>query len=419
MENNKRMRLTLTELYMAVICIFPLPTMLAEGGIINKLLFALLIGLQVAMLFDRKIKGRTFIMILVLALNFTYVFIRTRFPMNNSNLLFYFPFYLVYTYFMCDNADTVMSWFIKRKKFVTAVVIIWTAMVGVSVFLPSSYYVKEGGARYFGSFVGTIFRLGPTAVFIQVMAILMRILYGNKKAIWFHLLPMYSYFMGSSRSYLIVGVCLILVAWYLCCSHPAKFYLSLIPMAVVGVILISVTAMGEKIAYTLDPEAYGDFWFKITSSRSLIWDFIMEAWRLKVKPLSKLLGADLNFSYIIIGHWAHNDFMEILGSFGLLGLAQYLVSIFLLFKPQKKKKRMPFMIALMLLIAWLFNAFFNMHYVYFCAMLSYPLLVLALKRFAAEGGFSRVDKSRQSENVIAQTEENSGALYPMRQWNVK
>lgn len=419
MEERKKPRLTLTEFYLAVICIFPLPTMLAEGGIVNKLLFALLIGLQIAMLFDRKVKGKTFIMILVLAVNFIYTFIRTRFPMENSNLLFYFPFYLVYTYFMCDNTDTVMNWFVKRKKFVTAVVIIWTALVGASVFLPSSYYIKEGGARYFGSFVGSIFRLGPTAVFIQVMAILMQILYGNKKALWFHLLPMYSYFMGSSRAYLVVGVCLALVAWYLHCSHPAKFYLSLIPMAVVGIVMISMTSMGEKIAYTLDPEAYGDFWFKITSSRSLIWDFIMQAWQMRVTWLSKLLGADLNFSYIIIGHWAHNDFLEILGSFGLLGLAQYLGSIFLLFKPQRKKKRMPFVIMLLLLVAWLFNAFFNMHYVYFCAMLSYPLLVLGIKRFAAEGGFSTGYKNKQNAEEIGQAEESVGAVYPMRQWSVR
>lgn len=396
MEKRKKPRLTLTEFYLAVICIFPLPTMLAEDGIVNKLLFALLIGLQIAMLFDRKVKGRTFFMILVLALNFTYVFIRTRFPIASSNLIVYFPFYLVYTYFMCDNADTVLNWFIKRKKFVTAVVVIWTALVGVSVFLPSSYYVKEGGAKYFGSFVGDIFRLGPTAVFVQVMAILMQILYGNKKAIWFQLLPMYSYFMGSSRTYLVVGVCLMLVSWYLYCKSPMRFYLSLVPMVIVGVGLISVTSMGEKISHTLDPEAYGDFWFKITSSRSVFWDRILQAWQLKVKPLSKLMGADLNFSHIIIGHWAHNDFLEILGSFGLLGLAQYFLSIFLLFKPLKKKKRMPFMIVLLLLIAWLFNAFFNMHYVYFCAMLSYPLLVLSMKYYYAQKG--ELEKTQQQQN---------------------
>ena len=400
MEERKKPRLTLTEFYLAVICIFPLPTMLTEGGIVNKLLFALLIGLQLAMLFDRKVKGKTFILLLVLAVNFTYTFIRTRQPMENTNLIYYFPFYLVYTYFMCDNTDTVMNWFSKRRKFVTAIVIVWTALVGASIFLPGSYYVKEGGAQYFGSFVGTIFRLGPSAVFIQVLAIFMQSLYGNKKAIWFHAIPMYSYFMGSSRTYLIIGICLLLVAWYLQCKSPARFFLSLIPIAVVTAILISVTAMGEKIAHTLDPDAYGDFWFKITSSRSMLWDYILLAWRVKVTPLSKFLGADLNFSNIIIGHWAHNDFLEILGSFGILGLVQYILSIFILFKPLKKKKRMPVTIMVLLLVAWLFNAFFNMHYVYFCAMLSYPLLVLGLKRFVAEGPFPEENKSKENEGII-------------------
>lgn len=324
-------------------------------------------------------------MLLILAVNYIYAFLHTKFPMQNSNLLYYFPFYLVYTYFMCDNSETVLNWFVRRKKFVTAVVIIWTALVGVSVFLPSSYYVKEGGAQYFGSFVRSIFRLGPSAVFIQVLAILMQIKHQNKKAIWFHLLPMYSYFMGSSRSYLVVGVCLLLVAWYMFCDRKMKFYLSLIPMALAVVILVSITSMGEKIAHTLDPDQYGDFWFRVTSSRSEIWEYTLYIWQTRSRWSSKLLGADLNFGYIVVGHWAHNDFIEILGSFGLVGIAQYLISILVLFKPQKRKKRMPFIIGLLLLIAWLFNAFFNMHYVYFCAMLSYPLLVLGIKQFYAEG----------------------------------
>lgn len=385
MENNKRMRLTLTEIYLALICLFPIPTMLTDGGIVNKLMFALLIGLQLAMLFDRRVRGRTVAVFLVLIINYVYVLVNTDFPLQNKNLAIYFPFYLVYTYFMCDNSSSVMAWFDKRKKYVSAIVVIWTALVGVSVILPSSYYVKEGGAQYFGSFVRSIFRLGPSAVFIQVLAILMQIKHQNKKAIWFHLLPMYSYFMGSSRSYLVVGVCLLLVAWYFHCTSKQKFYLSLIPMAVVGMILVGATAMGEKIMHTLDEDQYGDFWFRVTSSRSEIWEYTLYIWQTRSRWSSKLLGADLNFGYIVVGHWAHNDFIEILGSFGLVGIAQYLISILVLFKPQKRKKRMPFIIGLLLLIAWLFNAFFNMHYVYFCAMLSYPLLVLGIKQFYAEG----------------------------------
>jgi hypothetical protein len=384
MIEKKATHVTLTEFYMGVICLFPLATTLVEEGIINKLLFSLLIGLQLAMLFDRKVKGRTFMMLLLLIVSYIYSFAHTKFPLQNSNLLFYFPFYMVYTYFMCDNSRSIINWFLKSKKYIYGIAIVWTVIVGFAVFLPECYYVKEGGARYFRAFAGSIFRLGPAAVFIQALAILMQTLFGSKRAFWLNILPMYSFFMGSSRTYLIVGLCLLLVSWYFFCSNKKKFYYSLIPMAIGVVLLISVTSMGDKIAHTLDEDQYGDFWFRITSSRSEIWDYSLRYWKLRVPVLGKLLGAGLNFNYRITGHWAHNDFVEILGSFGILGIGQYLFSIYILFKSKTKRKRMPFIVGFSLIIAWLFNAFFNMHYTYFCAMLCYPILVIGIKFYYSE-----------------------------------
>lgn len=397
MIEKKATHVTLTEFYMGVICLFPLATTLVDGGIINKLLFSLLIGLQLAMLFDRKVKGRTFMMLLLLIVSYIYSFAHTKFPLRNSNLLFYFPFYMVYTYFMCDNSRSVITWFMNRKKYVFGLTVIWTIIVGFSIFLPECYYVKEGGARYFRAFAGSIFRLGPAAVFIQVMAILMQILYGYRKALWFHLVPMYSYFMGSSRTYLIVGLCLLLVSWYFFCKNKKKFYYSLIPMAIGVVLLISVTSMGDKIAYTLDEDQYGDFWFRITSSRSKIWDYTLRYWRLRVSPLSKFLGASLNFNYEITGLWAHNDFIELLGSFGILGIGQYLCSIYILFKTKTKQERMPFVVGFALFLVWLFNAFFNMHYTYFCAMLCYPLVVLGIKYYCSENSRAAAEIEKKAE----------------------
>jgi hypothetical protein len=222
---------------------------------------------------------------------------------------------------------------------------------------------------------------------------------------------MYSYFMGSSRTYLVVGACLLLVAWYFFCNSKGKFYLSLIPMALAAVVLISVTSMGEKIMYTLDEEQYGDFWFRITSSRSVIWKYLLRYWNYRVPLLSKLLGASLNFSYEKARLWAHNDFVELLGSFGLVGLAQYLVSIFVLFKPQKQKKKMPFVIGLLLVIAWLFNAFFNMHYVYFCATLSYPLLVLSVKHYYAQINEPKGSQRQQNGSNVGDHIYEKGSIY--------
>jgi hypothetical protein len=45
---------------------------------------------------------------------------------------------------------------------------------------------------------------------------------------------------------------------------------------------------------------------------------------------------------------------------------------------------MPFIVGFSLILAWLFNAFFNMHYTYFCAMLCYPILVIGIKFYYSE-----------------------------------
>ena len=384
MQGNKVVHTTLTDFYLGVICIFPLATMLLDEGSVNKFLFALLIGLQLGMLFDRRVKKRTFLLLMLLAVNYVVTLSSTYFPMYNTNLLFYFPFYMVYTYFVCDNSSTVLGWFKRNKLFVAGVALVWTVAVGFSIFLPGSYYVKEGGVSYFGSFTGSIFRLGQSAMFVQVLAILMQILYRNRYGFLLNLVPMYSYFMGSSRTYLVVGLCLTLISWYLYCRKKRTFYRSLIPMALVVVLAISVTSLGEKIAHTLDEEQYGDFWFRITSSRSVIWEYTLRVWNRRESWLYKLFGASLNFTYETTGHWAHNDFVELLTSFGIVGVAQYLYSIRLLFKTAGRRVKMPIIISFCMVFVWLFNAFFNMHYVYFCAMLCYPILVMVVKYYFAE-----------------------------------
>lgn len=383
MLDKKIVRVTLTDFYLGVVCIFPVATMLVDEGIVNKFLFTLLLGLQVAMLFDRPLKKKTFVLLLLLIVNFVYTLSNTEFPMENSNLLVYYPFYMVYTYFMCDNWETVLFWFKKNRRFVFSILMIWTVLVGFSILLPGSYYVKEGGNTYFGSFVASIFRLGQAAMFIQALAIIMQTIYGYKKAFFFNLVPMYCYFMGSSRTYLVLGLCLMAVSWYLYCSKPRLFWSTIIPSAAVVLVLLGMTSMGEKIAYTLDDERYGDFWFRITSSRSLLWEVDMLEWG--VSPmLSKLLGCGIEFTILASGRWAHNDFIEIICSFGIVGVVHYVYSIGHLFASGRKRAKMPFIVSVCLFMAWFFNAFFNMHYVYICAMLCYPFLYLSVKEYFAE-----------------------------------
>ena len=379
MRIPKTWRFRVIDLYMGLICIYPITTTLIDGTIINKLLFASLVALQVFSCCMNSMKRKTVLLLVWLVLQYLFVLYHTRFPLINANLLFYYPFFLLYTYFVNDNSDIVVKWLVDRKTFIHSVVIVWSVIVGISIFVPSCYYIKEGGAAYFGSWTNDIFRLGPSAMFIQILVIVLQIIHKQKYAIAYMIIPMYCGFMGSSRTYLVINGLLFIISWYISCKKKSHFWLALLPAAGIFLLILTNSSMGQKMLFTLDESRYGDFWFRITRSRSVLWADSLNAWK-QLPVLNRLLGCDINFTAKVTGRWAHNDFIEVLCSFGLVGVIQYIAAMLGMLKNSWKGIYLPRIIKISAVMVWLFNAFFNMHYVYFCAMLSYPFLVLALRK---------------------------------------
>lgn len=369
------MRVNLMDAYLGLICLFPIVTT-AGGGWLNKGMFLLLLLLHVILFFSRPVRKDTLTALVLLVGNYAFMLSRTDFPLHNYNLLAYFPFFLLYMYFVCDHRERILLWFFKHLRYLLTVIACWCLLVAVSAFLPGSYQVREGGSLYFGSFCKDIFRLGPSAVFIQILILAVMTLHRKRGVMGFMAVPMYCYLMGSSRTYLFIGVLLFAIGWYLLCRGKALFWLTVLPLGGCLLFLIMVSAMGNKIAYTLSEDQYGDFWYRISSSRSYLWVQYWKAW-LRQPLLCKLFGSHLEFTLQTAGRWAHNDFLEILCSFGLLGTAQYLLAVKRLFQ-KGWNRRVPLALRLSAVMVWLFNALFNMHYVYFCAMLAYPFLVFCL-----------------------------------------
>jgi len=390
---NLKIKLSLQDMYLGTVCIFPISTMLIDGSIWNKALFAILVGMHIGMLMLRPVKLKTVVALLLLAVHYCFVIAMTRFPMHNYNLLFYYPFFIMYMYYMSDNMEMLTLWLERNKQYIHFVIYAWTLLVGISMFVPRCYYYKEGGELYFGSFCESIFRLGPSALFIQVLALVSQIMYKNKRAIWLMLVPMYCYLMGSSRTYLVTGLCLLVICWYITAGKKL-FWTSVLPLAALFLILVWVSPMGEKIRYTLDESNYGDFWFRVTSSRSVIWAECLTEWN-QTSIFNRFLGNDLEFTRRASGNWAHNDFIEILCSFGIVGLINYLVVIRRLFKKVFSGTRTPLVITGSVFMTWFFNAFFNMHYVYFCAMLSYPVLMAAMKSWCNTSLMIQADTGKE------------------------
>lgn len=368
------------DLFMKISCIFPIFTVCTDNGIFNKLLFALIVVIYLVFIFKNKIKIKSLVNLAIMLVCFFCTLLISEYPLKNNNMLFYFPFFVAYTWLIIDYNDLISDWLKLNQKYIMFIIRIWSVIVGISIFIPNCYYIKEGGASYFGSFTGTIFRLGPSAFFIQVLVLSSMSFYKRKKDIIYMIIPLYCYFTGSSRTYLIIGLCLFVIAWYWYVGQVNIFYFTLIPLLVIGFIFILQGPMMNKIAYTLDKNAYGDFWYKITSSRSLFWAKDLHAW-IKESFWHKLTGSGIEFTMIHSGLWGHNDFIEIMCSFGLIGLVQYIVTNIKMLSLCFFKRKHSAIVVILLGISWFFNAFFNMYYTYFCCMLSLPLAVLAISNY--------------------------------------
>lgn len=380
---TNRTKTKIIDLYIDTICLFPIATLLLKvggDGIITKGLFGIMVLMHCFVLLKQPVKKNTMFFLMITFINYIFALFATEFPLQTKNLLFYYPYFILYTFFCIDYKQDVCCWIQNNRGFVLCIIRVWNALVGISMFLPGCYYIKESGRKYFGSFTGTIFRLGPSAVFIQALVLISMVFYKRKKDIIYMIIPMCCFFMGSSRTYLIVGGCLFAIAWYWICQSKRKIYLTIIPLFIVAIILTTQSALGDKIAYTLDPNRYGGFWYKVTSARSLVWAIDINAWSLQ--PIwKKMMGSGLEFTQKVSGILGHNDFVELLCSFGVLGVLVYTISMLKMIRRFIIKRRVPMTIIICAVTCWLFNACFNMHYTYFCCLLCYPFVLIAINNY--------------------------------------
>lgn len=391
MERNKSKLLvedtffsfTRTDLLVKLILLFPITTLFQYHiGILNKLLFFLV----VLVLFSVSVvKTKPFVYTAVISVLWLYSMVVT--PMKalklNLNMAFYYIFLILYLILVLSEQEKIWDLLLKSRRYILCIVLLYTFVVTVSIFLPSSYsQIQVGGwgdEAYFTSISGSPNRVGPASVFIVVL-ISFLIRTGTHWSIAALALPqLYVFLMGGSRTYFVVGACVILVLFYVMIPQKKWFYLSLIPIAMIGLVLVLNSNMMQKFAATFQQGlSQREFWRRLTNTRSIFWVeqlklFFATPW------YKQLLGNGINFTTHQYGLWAHSDFIEILCSYGYVGLANYIGIMIYTIANLLKTKRKHFFIKCVCVFIWFFNAFINFFYCYFCAMLCYPILLLVIK----------------------------------------
>ena len=143
-----------------------------------------------------------------------------------------------------------------------------------------------------------------------------------------------------------------------------------------------MTNIGQKfLSATVESNDINVILEVFTNGRSEFWTIDFNAF-LDGSAFEVLFGHGFSYVYELnqatIGMrlYAHNDFINILLNFGIVGMGLY----FAVFIPVlvKTKRESGSLVAFLLSAIWLFNAFFNMIYVYIAAVMALGILATAL-----------------------------------------
>ena len=377
-------KVTFTELILKALLLFPIFTLVQENGIfthVNKIWMVFVAGMLVIR-FREYLFSRLQMVMLILTLTIHLVALYfTELPFHNFNMVFYFGFWVLLYLFFAKSKDSILEILDASNVYIDGVLWVWTGIVALSAVLPSSY--TDG---YFYSFAGHSFRLLPAALVIMALTMYMAVSREDWRYHFFLIMPLYAAFMGKSRIYF--AICIIFAVMYLYTQTKVKrkFYLGMIPLAVLVLALMSVTSIADKIEATRYTDAsYFDFWGTITNGRTVFWKWDLEAF-FDLPVWQQFVGNGFNFVYDVNGAhiekiWAHNDVINILMNFGYVGLVIYIWAFRELYRSFcAKESGIPWVAQALFLGAVFLNSMLNMSYTYLCAMISYPLFLCAISQ---------------------------------------
>lgn len=376
------MKINLNKLYFKLLLLFPITTLFqVYFDFANKLLFSFIIILQLFLSF-KDISLKKIIEIIFVVSIFIFNYTITDGSIYNTNELFYLPFCILYLSFFYDNKSKFNNFIKTNKRYINFILLLWNIIVFISIFISSSWNSTWTDGFYFGSFCGSVFRLAPTALLIGSISLCCMNIHNNKKYFYYLFLPLFCFLMGGSRTYMFVGLLLFILGWYYYTNSKKIFYLTIIPVSLILMFFVFNSAMMSKFnATSYSKNSYFDYLGTISNGRSVFWEADIISFS-KANLMNKFFGNGFNYVYDInykaFGGlvWAHNDFIQILLSHGLLMLILYISKIKNSFKLVNKKIKAPYFIVF---VIWLFNAIFNMYYTYFCAMISLPFLIISIK----------------------------------------
>ena len=383
---SKRKGLTIRDLLMYVIIQFPISSILKVYiGPLNILLTVVVFTLLFFYYYRCGVRKYEIVMMSYAIITVIVNCVKYNMNFYNLNMLIYFPFYIFYVLFFVRNSDYVLSFLKGHKRYINYILYIWNFFVGISFLIPSCY-TYEGEDRGFVSFAGTTFLLSPIAIYIFILLAFQYVFWRKKRYIYLMIIPSMCILMGTTRTYLVVLMAAWMIFLYTIVKDKRKFKYLAILFLIVAIGIILMSPIKNKFISTAGRVSGSNLSFldAFTSGRSSFWAYDIYA-ILHNKWYNLLIGNGINYLFYLnkpvfhVALWAHNDYIQILSDYGILGIFIYIGLMKMLIQKTLKGKVKSRFIIIVLIILWAFNAFFNMFYTYFCALLSYPYFILLLR----------------------------------------
>lgn len=301
----------------------------------------------------------------------------------NINDLIYFWMWIFFFIYLANNFEGFIYYLNTETKFVKWIIITWSSLVFLSLRYSDAYYYEWGEGTYFKSFADNAFRFATTCLFIAILVGIYVNVSGMKRDLVWLIIPLIGVAASGSRIYLGL-ILLIMIPVFYKNVNKKIFFLSLIPMLAATIYIIINSNMMDKFQYV---EQVGTInnrgWLStFTSGRTDFWVYDMKAY-LDSGVLHMLIGNSVTFSYEINSAYyssaiqAHNDFLNILLSYGIIGLYVYLRVFFRFCKGVINKDLcMEQKYTVIFGLAYFINAFMNGVFAYLGATLSLPLILI-------------------------------------------
>lgn len=354
-------------------------------SLVNQVFVLIYSGLLLFRLTSEKLNRSAYVELMVALVLTSFSFAMTSWPFDKVGTIPYFVLSLLSLLVFAQNPEKLLVEIAESRKYFCALLVLWCLIVVVSIPMGSSWQISDTGQRYFVSITGSSFQLMPTALMMASLAgCLLRISF-SKPVLLSLAVPFYVAFSSGSRTYFALIALVLFVTLEHCVSRKKTRVIIALFLIIVGLVAYAQSGVSEKFDYVTGQgvEYSGSFINSITSGRWDMWAYEVSAFG-SSSFLHQLFGNGFDYIYQVnqeavgVELWAHNDFLNILLTHGLVGLVVYIsVCLTAVLALSKRLKLTKPMMATLLFI-WLFNAFFNMFYTYMCAFLSVPFIAICL-----------------------------------------